>query len=201
MKFSGKKLEAARREKEFSQEVLAKKLGVVRQTIMYWEKGTFAPDKAAQDKLSNILDKPASYFVEEEKAEKQVIPISEENIIRLPLVAKIPAGYPEFSEDEILEYIELPRFITRGAKYMIQCAGDSMEPEMRIGDYCLIRPESEVINGKIMVMETPAGYQIKRVVKRDGHVELHSDNKKYKVMKAKDVRVVGQVVKIIKNAE
>ena len=49
-------LKRIRKEKEFSQEQLAVKLNVVRQTVSKWEKGLSVPDADLLMKLAEVLD-------------------------------------------------------------------------------------------------------------------------------------------------
>ena len=54
----GNNLKVLRKEKGFSQEELATRLHVVRQTISKWEKGLSVPDADLLVRLSEILDTP-----------------------------------------------------------------------------------------------------------------------------------------------
>ena len=56
----GENLKAARKEKGLTQEELAARLKVVRQTISKWEKGLSVPDADLLIRLSEILDEPVS---------------------------------------------------------------------------------------------------------------------------------------------
>ncbi len=58
-------LKKLRKEKGFSQEELAAKLNVVRQTISKWEKGLSVPDAQLLISLSEILETPVSVFLGE----------------------------------------------------------------------------------------------------------------------------------------
>lgn len=49
-------LKTLRKEKEFSQEQLATRLNVVRQTVSKWEKGISVPDAELLVKLAEVLD-------------------------------------------------------------------------------------------------------------------------------------------------
>jgi len=53
-------LKTIRKQKGFSQEQLAVRLNVVRQTISKWEKGTSVPDAELLIKLGEVLDVPVS---------------------------------------------------------------------------------------------------------------------------------------------
>ena len=56
-------LKKLRREKGFSQEQLALRLDVVRQTVSKWEKGYSVPDAALLVKLAEVLDVPVSVLL------------------------------------------------------------------------------------------------------------------------------------------
>ena len=58
-------LKRLRKEKGFSQEELAAKLNIVRQTISKWEKGLSVPDAQLLISLSEILEIPVSVLLGE----------------------------------------------------------------------------------------------------------------------------------------
>jgi|AntAceMinimDraft_15_1070371.scaffolds.fasta_scaffold72890_1 DNA-binding XRE family transcriptional regulator len=51
------KLKAIRKEKGWSQERLAREIGVSFQTIHRWETGKFQPSQLAQEKIDRLLEK------------------------------------------------------------------------------------------------------------------------------------------------
>jgi len=50
----GQQVKELRQKLGFSQEALARKLGISRQTVYLWEKGTYRPSPLALDKLKLI---------------------------------------------------------------------------------------------------------------------------------------------------
>ena len=52
----GKNLQKLRREKALTQEMLAEKIGVARQTIAKWESAESAPDLTMAGRLASVLD-------------------------------------------------------------------------------------------------------------------------------------------------
>lgn len=58
-------LKAVRKSKGLSQEELAIKLNVVRQTISKWEKGLSVPDSEMLIKISDVLETPVSVLLGE----------------------------------------------------------------------------------------------------------------------------------------
>ncbi len=72
-------LKKLRKEKGFSQEELAVKLNVVRQTISKWEKGLSVPDAQLLISLSEILEIPVSVLLGENIESKENV--SDKNAI------------------------------------------------------------------------------------------------------------------------
>ena len=72
-------LKKLRKEKGFSQEELAAKLNVVRQTISKWEKGLSVPDAQLLISLSEILETPVSVLLGETIESKESV--SDKNTI------------------------------------------------------------------------------------------------------------------------
>lgn len=68
------KLKQLRKEKGLSQEELAKRLNVVRQTISKWEKGLSLPDSDMLINIAKALDTTASVLLDEEPPEEKPLP-------------------------------------------------------------------------------------------------------------------------------
>lgn len=78
----GENLKMLRKQKGFSQEELAARLHVVRQTISKWEKGLSVPDAEMLIRLAEILEVSVSELLER-------------NWNRNPLQMTLPSSYPE----------------------------------------------------------------------------------------------------------
>lgn len=66
----GDQLSKARKEKEFTQEELAEKLNLSRQTILRWEKNQVFPDISNLKAVAQILDVSFDYLLGEDKTNK-----------------------------------------------------------------------------------------------------------------------------------
>ena len=66
----GARIRAARREKGFSQQELADRLHVVRQTVSKWEGGLSAPDAELLAALAGVLEVPVGRLLGEESPEE-----------------------------------------------------------------------------------------------------------------------------------
>ena len=83
-------LKAIRKERGFTQEELAIKIGVVRQTVSKWEKGLSVPDADAMSRIADVLEVSVSELLgadstsEENRNEvaEQLAKISEQMAIK-----------------------------------------------------------------------------------------------------------------------
>ena len=124
------------------------------------------------------------------------------NSVALPYLANVPAGYPEFDEADVVEWWTLPRRYAKGAKYIVRCCGDSMKGSVEYDDLCLIKPENNFLDGKVMLVKVAEGHLIKRIRKENGKIVLYSDNnKKYKAFAPEMVQPVGLVVRKITDVQ
>jgi transcriptional regulator with XRE-family HTH domain len=177
----GKKILEARKALKLSQGALARATGASRPTISNWENSRFLPELASINKLSAALGKPASYFLADNAAVAQV---SEQaatygvsgNTVRLPLLSHPPEEVSNLRDEHIEGYIELPRFMGKGARYILQAPDKS-------GDYYLIRPETQFIAGKTLLLVSKNKYKV--------HIAVEKP--------PPGSRVAGQVVKVIKD--
>lgn len=75
----GDQLSKARKEKKFTQEELAEKLNLSRQTILRWEKNQVFPDISNLKAVAQVLDVSFDYLLGEDKINK--VPSSKLNLI------------------------------------------------------------------------------------------------------------------------
>jgi transcriptional regulator with XRE-family HTH domain len=178
----GKKIYEARKALKMSQLALARATGSSRPTVSNWENGRFAPELASLNKLSAALKKPVAYFLENNPLAQVAEPPAaygvSGNSVRLPLLNQVPADLSGLHEEHIEGYIEIPRFISKGARYGVIAPDKS-------GDYYLVRPETQAMPGKTMLIVSVKGYSIARI----------QPNKQL----PQGFRIAGQIVKIIKN--
>ena len=206
-----------------AQAKLAKELRVSTATVALWTTGKRNPSKgyvAMMAKLFNMTEydvlrlfMPGPYPENGPTAlrESPAEPIyntdtellnPQSNSVALPYLANVPAGYPEYDQADVIEWWTLPRRYARGARYLVRCCGDSMEGSVGYDDLCLIKPETEFLDGKVMLVKVSDGYLIKRIRKENGKIVLYSDNnKKYKAFAPELVTPVGLVVRKITDVQ
>ena len=201
-----------------AQAKLAQTLGVSTAIVALWASGKRHPSKGFIAKMAKLFrlsvvqtqrlfpagsacalceDPQEEYLLSETE---MLAPQS--NSVRLPFLASVPAGYPEFDDSNVVEWWTLPRRYAKGAKYLVRCCGDSMEGAVGYDDLCLIKPETEFLDGKVMLVKIADGYVIKRIKKEKGKIVLYSDNnKKYKAFSPQQAQALGVVVRKITDVE
>lgn len=188
---------------------LAKCLGITLGGVSRWFQGKEKPSLQNIDKMARMFDIPteeikAAFYDEEKTAPQaqdeftqnvQAVPLTDKNTVRLPILADVPAGLPDYSDRDVEIFKDIPRdMFPGGADYVIRCIGDSLEPRFAKGDFCVVRNETEPIHGRPMLVETENGYCMKVINKTPKGVQLCSINKKYKPFYPKSLRIVGLII-------
>lgn len=149
-----KNLKVLRETKKISQQEIADKIGVDRSTIGYWENGKADPTMLNVIKLAETLDVDIvtliggnlnfdnAFFLEPKVTET----------IQIPVLGIIKAGTPIEAQENILEYIDIPKEWLKGGKkfYGLKISGDSMTPKYQPNDIVIFEQneDSSIANGK-----------------------------------------------------
>lgn len=189
-----------------AQTKLAAELNVNQSTISSWISGRNKPTKDYVKKMAVIFDVSeaeiyAIFTTEETRPQDefvtnvQAVPLTDKNTVRLPILADVPAGLPDYSDRDVEIFKDIPRdMFPGGADYVIRCIGDSLAPRFAKGDFCVVRNEIEPLHGRPMLVETENGYCMKVINKTPKGVQLCSINKKYKPFYPKSLRIVGLII-------
>lgn len=191
-----------RKREGISQQELANKLGLTRSAIGMYETGRREPDletleafadyyNVDMNTLTGLYDaaKDAIYLrqfnelsVEQknraiayaQSLPKNVIPLPPMN--QVPLVGRIACGVPILAEENIEEYVDLPRHIR--ADFALMCHGESMiNIGIHSGDIVYIRHQEEVENGQVAaVMIGDEEATLKRFYHNGNVVQLIAEN-------------------------
>lgn len=122
---------------------------------------------------------------------------------QLPLLGKVAAGFPlqHFKHDEFLEVPS--QFLKPGKQhYCLQVEGESMKDEAILdGDYVIIRDQSLVQNGQIVVASINGESTLKRFYKKYNKIELHPANHKFDTITVKapmEFQIQGILVGVLR---
>lgn len=183
-----------------AQAILANKIGISTASVANWFTGRNYPTEENIKRIASAfkleLNEVRKAFYEDDEFAQTVnaIPLTPSNTIQLPILADVPAGLPEFSDRDVEIFKDIPRDMFPGADFVIRCIGDSLSPKFNVGDFCVIRKETEPLHGKPMLVKTEAGYCMKVIKKTEKGVQLCSINKKYKAFYPKTLRIVGLII-------
>lgn len=185
-----------------AQAELARKLNVTTAMVAFWVTGRQKPGEENLKKIAklfgvDLVDLKTAFGIENKEFSRSIraVPLTDKNTISLPILADVPAGLPEFSDADVETFWDIPRWVFPGADFVVKCNGDSLEPKLHLGDYCVIRKTEEPLNGRAMVVKTEHGICMKVINKlKDGTIELRSTNAKYKPFIPQELTIVGLII-------
>lgn len=169
------RLELLRKEKDLSQNQLAKKINMTQQRISAYEKGKREPDIETLKQFADFFDctidyitgksdirknyVPAEKWIDESKYKKEVN--SEGSISYkakfepIPVIGKIAAGQPILAQENIEGYLPVDPNVygltTTDNLFYLLVAGRSMDKKVKNGDYALIHKQDYAEDGDIVV--------------------------------------------------
>lgn len=200
-----KKIRDLRARQELTLEQVAQQVGVGRSTVRKWETGLIANMRRDKiEKLAKALHTTPGYLMGWEDDEDSSVYALPANIIpmpemrKIPLVGTIACGEPILAEENIEEYIKVPKYIP--ADFALNCKGDSMiNARIFDGDIVYIRQQDTVDNGEIAAVLIGDEATLKRVRLYEDHISLEPENPMYKPMvywgeEMNNVRILGKAV-------
>ena len=139
--------------------------------------------------------KPRAIELLFDKAKKSIRPGS-----GLPLVGQVAAGEPILAEENIEEYLEIPDVIGgEDGDYILQVRGESMkEAGILEGDYVVVRPSDDAVDGEIVVALIGEEATVKRIFREPDHIRLQPENKTMEPILTTEARVLGRVVGVFR---
>jgi repressor LexA len=118
----------------------------------------------------------------------------------LPLVGHVAAGQPVLAEENIEDYVDVPA-VAGGeeGEYLLRVRGDSMKDAGILeGDFVVVRPQETAQDNDIVVALVGEEATVKRFFRENDHVRLQPENPVMEPIRSKEVRVLGQVVGVLR---
>lgn len=182
-----------------SAERLAELLGVSPATVYRYENGDI--EKVPGDRLAPIaaaLNTTPAYLMgwENDTLPANIIPIPETR--KIPLVGAIACGKPILAEENIEEYVSIPKEL--GGDFALTCRGDSMiNARIYDGDIVYIRQQDTVENGEIAAVLIDTDATLKRVRILPDRIILEPENPMYDPLvyrgeEMNNIRILGKAV-------
>lgn len=187
--------------KGLSQEEMADALGIKRARYSSWENEIASPNIEMLGKIADFHGVSTDYFYG--KKTHTYIQTMDSNLISVPIVAEVPAGYPKLAYEDIIEEIQIPKSYTNNGEkvFGIKINGDSMTNlGIDDGDTVLVRLQPTAENGQTVIAKID-GEEVtcKRFYRTNGKVTLEPANGKYKPLSPDQVEIIGIVFKVIKD--
>jgi len=160
-------------------------------------KGAYDHVKALEKKDVISCDTNRSRAIEICSSEK------DEEMISIPVLGNVAAGLPLMASENFDGYISLPSgLLKKGDFFALYVKGDSMiNAGILDGDTAIIKQKSTAENGEIIVALIDDSVTLKRFYKESSRVKLLAENDDYSPIYTQDIRILGKLVKILRDYE
>ena len=181
---------------KISRNKMSDALGVSYSTLSDWVNAKTYPRIDKIEMMANYFGVSKSDLVEDKQTVDTV------QITTAPVLSKVSAGMPMYSEENIVDYIYLPAHEVKAGKevFGLVVEGDSMNQEFKEGDIVIVEKDSIVENGEIgVVMVNGYNATLKQVKYVQDSIVLmpKSDNPAHDPQiynKDDEVKIIGKVV-------
>jgi len=133
------------------------------------------------------------------------LPLPGLNQLMLPLVGRVAAGSPILAQEHVDQTYHVERSLfQRTPDYLLRVRGMSMrDVGIMDGDLLAVQSTKEARNGQIVVARLGDDVTVKRFMRRQNQIELHSENPDYKtivVEPGEPFEIEGLAVGLIRNS-
>ncbi|MBC3075877.1 XRE family transcriptional regulator [Staphylococcus epidermidis] len=193
-------IKSRRKELNLTLEQVGDLVGVGKSTVRKWETGDIENMKRDKIvKLAKALRVSPSYImgIEEEQPQLETLPVK-----KIPVVSKISAGLPIYSEENLIDYIYFAtnKLNSDKEEFGLKVSGDSMDKIFRDGDIVVVEKDSVVENGQLgVVMINGYNATVKRIRYNGDQIILipESNNQEHLPQvygKDDEIKIIGRVV-------
>ncbi|MGI6042145.1 MAG: LexA family protein [Candidatus Alectryocaccobium sp.] len=206
------RIKSLRLQHNLTQNDLAEKIKVNKQTISQYERGVRRPDFDTLNELCDFFNVSSDFLLGKSDVTVRLLDMDSLSVLsdndrislgkyRIPVVATVAAGEPIFSEESILEWIDYDKD-PRGEVFGLRIKGDSMIPRISDGDTIVVDKSAVWEDGDIVVVTVNGNDgTCKRIKKYKDGISLISLNPSYEPIfftksqvEELPVRVVGRVM-------
>lgn len=193
-------IKSRRMELNLTLEQVGDLVGVGKSTVRKWETGDIENMKRDKIvKLAKALRVSPSYImgIEDEQPQIETLPVK-----KIPVVSKISAGLPIYSEENLIDYIYFAtnKLNSDKEEFGLKVSGDSMDKIFQDGDIVVVEKDSVVENGQLgVVMINGYNATVKRIRYNGDQIILipESNNSSHYPQvygKNDEVKIIGRVV-------
>lgn len=212
----GKMIQQLRTERQWTQNQLARKLNITKQTVSNYENNRRSPDFETLELLADVFNVPMSFFVTPEEEKKalselngapyvpgiETIPYTPARAM-VPVIGSVRCGPGGLAFEE-LQGAELADVANPNEYFYLRADGDSMEPDIRSGDLVLVHRQPEVESGAlaVVIINGEEG-TLKRISYKPGAVILTAINPAYppRILigeEINDIIIAGRVMQTVR---
>lgn len=198
-----KNLKFLREKKGISKNKLGEMVGVNQTTIGRWESEEITPSIDNVEEVAKVLNVGLPDLLIKDLSFDNGDLVEIDDTVQIPVLGTIKAGIPIEAQEEILEYVEIPKKWTFGGKkfYGLKISGDSMFPKYQEGDIVIFEQneDKETYNGKdCAVMVNGDDATFKKVLLSDSGITLVPYNTaKYEMMIFSNHDIANLPIRII----
>ncbi|MEB5628971.1 LexA family protein [Staphylococcus capitis] len=194
----GKRIKELRKQKKLTQNDLSKLTGYKQNTISSHENGTRGIDEIDIMNYCEALGvTPTDLFQKEPQPQLETLPVK-----KIPVVSKISAGLPIYSEENLVDYIYFAtnKLNSDKEEFGLRVSGDSMDKIFQENDVVVVEKDSIVENGQLgVVMVNGYNATVKRVRYNKNQIILipESNNPEHLPQvygEDDEVKIIGRVV-------
>jgi repressor LexA len=119
---------------------------------------------------------------------------------RVCVVGRVAAGTPLLAEQNVEDYIDVPRFLGGfGECFALRVIGTSMiDAGILDGDFVVVRQQENADDGDIVVALLEDEATVKRFFREAGQVRLQPENDSMEPIYARDPRILGKVTGVLR---
>lgn len=194
----GQKIMLLRKKRNMTQDELAEKLNISKQSILNYETEKRLVPIDVLSNIANLFNLPIENFFSNSFGDNENLKISSK-IKKIPIISKVSAGIGVFGIDDVLEWLEMPTSLCKNCDFATFIEGDSMEPKVYDNDLILVRKTNFLDNGSIGVFKIGEDIFCKKFYQNPitKAIILKSINKNYdsiSIASEDEFHILGKVV-------
>ncbi|WP_308008919.1 XRE family transcriptional regulator [uncultured Fusobacterium sp.] len=144
----GEKIKFLRKIKNLTQDELAEKINITKQTVMAYETEKRLIPIDILDSIAKEFSIPIESFFSVNNDIFKTIK-NNSKIKKIPIISRINVEKEKYDNGDILDWIEMPISLCKNCDYATFVKGDSMEPKILDNDLVLVQKTISLENGNI----------------------------------------------------
>lgn len=139
-------------------------------------------------------------YLEPEDAERFDEPTVVSDIVNVPILGSVAAGYPLLAEENVEDHYPMPVDVVGNQKcFMLHVNGDSMmDAGIFDGDLVLCRQQIDATDGDIVVALIDDETTVKFFYREKDRVRLEPANDDYEPIFARNLKIQGRVIAVLR---